>query len=172
MNDAASDAHKKITRSWDQNKSKTSRLFFSLDALFFETRYKEERLYINYSSDTINLLNWNSTQKVVNPILISSSKQHRRKTFLLRRNEVLLFSISYFAKSAPRLEGVAHFINSAIQSVLDWNSTQKVENPIHRKISSLVVVVNNTLWIKTHHRDNLVAPKCLVIKASVWPSYG
>ena len=122
MNDAASDAHKKITRSWDQNKSKTSRLFFSLDALFFATRYKEERLYINYSSDTINLLNWNSTQKVVNPILISSSKQHRRKTFLLRRNEVL-YSLYLTLQNQRRDSRVSHTL-STLRYNLFWIGTQ------------------------------------------------
>ena len=40
--------------------------------------------------------------------------------------------------------------------------------------SSSSRVLNNTLWIKTRHRDDLFSrSKCLLmLKASVWPSYG
>ena len=120
-------------------------------SLFFETpRCTEERLiYRNCSSDAINLLRWNSTHKVVNPIRIRRSTQRRRETFLSRRNkETLLFSVCLTLQNQRQeeLESVSRTFSTLRYATcfgLERNAESGESNP-HGKISSLVVVAHDT----------------------------
>ena len=117
----------------------------------------EERLiYRNCSSDAINLFNWNSTHKVVHPILIRRSTQRRRETFLSRRNETLLFSVCLTLQNQRQeLESVARFLNSARYDLF-WIGTQRRKWRIQSTQKDIVTRRRRTqhaLWRKTHHRE-------------------
>ena len=118
---------------------------------------------------------------MVHPILIRRSTQRRRETFVSRRNETLLFSVCLTLQNQrrdPRERRALSQLCDDMRSVLEWNATQKVENPIHLERYRHSSSSHTTRTLEKDapsSRDDLFSrSKCLlrILKASVWPRYG